>query len=241
MNKDSGSLLELAALRVLANGLDHPEGIAVAPDGMLYAGGEAGQLYRIDPAAASHEQVAATGGFILGVCLDAAGRVYLCDAGRQAVLRYLPADGSIEVYCDSAGGRPLRWPNFPVFAADGSLWVSDSGTLDPSVIDGTLVRVPPGGGEGEILDLRPLHCSNGLALAPDDDLYVIESFAPRVSVLRADGLAPYVELPAPFRMGWHWMRREGCSSPATSPTASTGCRRAAASRQWYSTTGGASR
>ena len=33
---------------VLVDGLDHPEGIAWGLDGYAYAGGEAGQLYRID-------------------------------------------------------------------------------------------------------------------------------------------------------------------------------------------------
>ena len=35
--------------RNFVTGLDHPEGVAVARDGTLYAGGEAGQVYRISP------------------------------------------------------------------------------------------------------------------------------------------------------------------------------------------------
>ena len=35
---------------VFASGLDHPECCAFDRDGNLWAGGEAGQLYRIDPA-----------------------------------------------------------------------------------------------------------------------------------------------------------------------------------------------
>ena len=37
----------LDAFVTIATGLDHPEGIALGPDGALYAGGEAGQIYRI--------------------------------------------------------------------------------------------------------------------------------------------------------------------------------------------------
>jgi gluconolactonase len=187
--------LDLDRLETLADGLDHPEGIALGPDGLLYAGGEAGQLYVIDPSAGGAEQVGETGGFIQGLCLDGAGRVYLCDTGRGAVMRITPADGSVETYCEAAGGEALRTPNWPVFAADGTLWVSDSGTDDPSFQDGTLVRIAPGGGDGERLDLPPFHFSNGLALAPDGSLFVVESFLPGVSVLRDGRTERYVDLP----------------------------------------------
>lgn len=186
--------LDLATRRTLAEELDHPEGIALGPDGMLYAGGEAGQIYRIDPAGGS-EQIADTGGFVLGLCLDGAARVYACDSGRRAVLRVTPAAGTVEVWCDAAGGRPLRAPNWPVFAPDGTLWVSDSGPEDPAVAEGTLVRVPPHGGDGDLVDVPALAFSNGLALAPDGALHVVESFKPGVSVLRDGRLEPYVQLP----------------------------------------------
>ena len=39
--------IELASFGTVATGLDHPEGVTVGPDGLLYAGGEAGQVYRI--------------------------------------------------------------------------------------------------------------------------------------------------------------------------------------------------
>src|SRR4051812_49651927 len=49
----------------LAEGLDHPEGAAVGPDGTVYAGGEAGQIYRI-AADGTPEQYADTGGVLFG-------------------------------------------------------------------------------------------------------------------------------------------------------------------------------
>jgi len=195
MSETFQSALSLRELRTLADGLDHPEGITVDGEGKLWAGGEAGQIYRIDPDTAGCEQVASTGGFVLGLCLDGAGRIYACDMGRLAVLRILPDTGEVDVYCEQAGGKPLRSPNWLVFEEDGTLWFSDSGTDDPAAADGTLVRVPSGGGDGEVVETPPLKFPNGMALAPDGSLFVIETHRPCVSVLTNGALRTYAELP----------------------------------------------
>ena len=56
---------------VLVDGLDHVEGIVWGLDGYCYAGGEAGQIYRIDVERREAVQIADTGGLVLGVALDA--------------------------------------------------------------------------------------------------------------------------------------------------------------------------
>ena len=48
-----------------AEGLDHPEGLAFDADGILWAGGELGQIYRIDSRGRVKE-IARLGGFCLG-------------------------------------------------------------------------------------------------------------------------------------------------------------------------------
>lgn len=70
------SIMELGDFHPFVEGLDHAEGVAWGPDGYLYAGGEAGQLYRIRLDDGAFEEVANTGGFLLGLCLDAAANVY---------------------------------------------------------------------------------------------------------------------------------------------------------------------
>ena len=35
-------------ISVFLDGLDHPEGVTWGPDGFIYAGGEIGQIYRIN-------------------------------------------------------------------------------------------------------------------------------------------------------------------------------------------------
>jgi sugar lactone lactonase YvrE len=188
------SALALSDLRSIGDGLDHPEGVAMGPDGMLYAGGEAGQVYRVDPVDGSTEQIADTGGFALGVCLDGAGAVYVCDMGRQAVLRVDPASGEVEPWCEAAAGEPLITPNWGAFAPDGSLVFSDSGT-DESRWDGRILRVPPGGGDAELLDLPPLQFPNGLAIDAAGTVFFLESFTPRLQAIRDGGLELVSELP----------------------------------------------
>lgn len=175
--------LPLSAISTLATGVDHVEAVALAPDGSIWAGGEAGQLYRIDPAG-SFEQVADTqAGGLLGLAFDAAGRAYVCAPEARAVLRYDPASGELDTYVGSAGDSALRIPNFCTFLADGSLLVSDSGSEEVHVRAGTIMRAPPGGGVAETMDLQPLHFPNGLALSPGGRLAILESFTPRLSLL----------------------------------------------------------
>ena len=79
----------LDAFDTIATGLDHPECVSRGPDGALYAGGEAGQIYRID-GDGSVRELASTGGFIYGVTLDGSGNVYACDYGNASVKRISP-------------------------------------------------------------------------------------------------------------------------------------------------------
>lgn len=171
-------------LRTTAAGLDHPEGVAWF-DGFVYCGTEAGQLLRIDPRNRAVHMVAETGGFLLGLAFDAAGRCYACDCGQGRVLRIDP-DGRVEAICDQVAGQRLVSPNFPAFLSDGSLLVSESGTY--AADDGYLFRIPPGG-EAEVVDRTCRRFPNGLALSADERiLYLIESRLPGVVAYRlADG------------------------------------------------------
>jgi sugar lactone lactonase YvrE len=158
--------------QVLASGLDHVEGVCWdAARGCLWAGGEAGQVYRIELDATVEVVTTIDGGALLGLALDANGSLYLCDPGNHQVWRM---DAT---YAVTAFGGAIDYPNYPAFAPDGRLYVSDSGSFaSPSgalvVIDadGTTARVPT----------RPLAFANGIAI-DDATLWVIESAAPAVS------------------------------------------------------------
>jgi gluconolactonase len=158
----------------LADGLDHPECVAVGPDGRLYAGGEAGQIYRLDESGPT--LLANTGGFVLGLCLDADSVIYACDQVRQEVVR-IGHDGTVEPYSAS-----IQIPNYPVFTSDGTLFVSDSGDWDGH--NGSLWRIAPDG-DSERLDVAVGSFPNGLALSPDGEwLYVALSQMPGVARIR---------------------------------------------------------
>ena len=127
----------LEAFETVATDLDHPEGIALGPDGALYAGGEAGQIYRIERDG-SVEQVATTGGFIYGVTLDGRGDVYACDVGNAAVMR-VSRDGAVSRWSAGAREHSMRVPNFTAFDDAGNLYATDSGEWGAD--DGLVFRV----------------------------------------------------------------------------------------------------
>lgn len=171
------------SVSVLAAGLDHPEGVAWDPRGWLVAGGEAGQIYRVQLDGTT-SQYAETGGFCLGIALDAAGTAFVCDMVRQAVLA-VTTSGEVSVYCAATTSGPLRVPNFPVFDDDGRLWVSDSGSWGSS--DGSIAVIEPDG-EAVVATDRVGQFTNGLAISPDGDwLYAVESARPGVTRLRLNG------------------------------------------------------
>ncbi len=158
-------------LRTVAEDLDHPEGVCWSPaEQAVYAGGEAGQIYRGSLEGGEFELIASVeGGFILGLALDDSGTVYACDPGNGCVQR-IGADGSVERH-----GAGITYPNYPVFDAEGGLWVSDSGEWEEAT--GRVVRIDPDGHTETVLD--GLRFANGLALS-GEHLYVIESAWPRV-------------------------------------------------------------
>jgi gluconolactonase len=185
MRRDVDMLLDGSAVSVFYDGtttepqLDHPEGLAVHPDGSVWCGGERGQVYRLDADGHSLVEVASTGGFCLGMAFDAtAEHLYVCDLKHAAVFRLETGTGRIERFADAGPSGAMRIPNFPAFGPDGALYVSDSHAFaepGPGVW-----RIRPDGG-GELWYDRPVVFANGLAFdAPGAFLYVAETFGEKV-------------------------------------------------------------
>ena len=179
----------------LAEGLNHPEGVAWDPvGGCVVAGGEGGELYAVT-LEGEVTLLGATGGSMLGVAVDGRGRVYGCDEGHGEVVRWDPGSGRIEHY---AGDGSLDTPNAMAFGPDGALYVTCSGEGgDPAI-----VRVTPGDEAERCSESAPAY-PNGCAVTPDGRaLLVVESHRPALCriPISADGSAGaatvLAELPA---------------------------------------------
>jgi gluconolactonase len=161
---------------VVAEGLDHPEGVAWDPAGRWIAGGEAGQVYAVDPEGTVTE-VGTTSGFLYGVTLDADANVYACDFGNASVQRVAP-DGAVTTWSAGTEARPMRVPNYAAFDDAGTLYVTDSGGWADD--DGLLYRITPEGRTEVWSEETPAFPNGCCVTAEGDALLVIESHARRV-------------------------------------------------------------
>lgn len=160
-------------IEVLVDGLDHPEGVCWDPfAAVVWAGGEAGQVYRVQLDERRADEVARAPGFLLGLTLDGRGRLILCcrDARSLCVLE----DGAVRIVQDG-----FVFPNYAAFAPDGTLYVSDSGSWGAN--NGRLFRLSTDG-ELEVFSTALTDFPNGCAVTADGRwLWIVESYRPNVS------------------------------------------------------------
>jgi gluconolactonase len=182
--------LSMKRASVFCEGLDHPECVAVHPDGSVWAGGEAGQIYRISPDGRSIEVVAGTGGFVLGIAFSPGARwLAACDLRKQCVWRLDLKSARLRLFARGVGRYRLRIPNHLAFAADGTLYVTDSGGFRE--VSGKILRFDPDhSGHGQVWHAGPFNFANGIALGPDgESIYVVCTWLPGVERIgiRPDG------------------------------------------------------
>ncbi len=174
----------LERIATLFDGLDEPEGVAVADDGAIWCGGREGQVYR-GHAAGAATVVARLPGRVLGIALDAAGDAYCCCLGDAPGVFRVRGDGTTGRLLGDLPGRPLVAPNHPAFLPDGRLAVTDSG--HDGADDGCVLVVGRDGAAG-VLSESVRRYPNGLAASPDGSfLAVVESTLPGVVALPASG------------------------------------------------------
>jgi gluconolactonase len=183
----------LDRFEILADDLNHPEGVAWDPlSGRLYAGGEGGEIYAVT-LEGDVEEVASVDGSMLGLAVDGRGRVYACDAGNGEVVRFDPGSGDVITFARGPDGEELDTPNACAFDAAGTLYVSCSGEDDPD--DATIVGVSRDG-DVRVWGVATALYPNGVCMDADGSgLLVVESRLPgltRIPIL-ADGTAGEAE------------------------------------------------
>ncbi|MGH9529358.1 MAG: SMP-30/gluconolactonase/LRE family protein [Terriglobales bacterium] len=162
--------IPIERFEIFAEGLDHPEGLAFDNDGDLWAGGELGQIYRINRRG-KVQTVTTLGGFNLGLAFSKHQELFVCNFKLGALIQ-LDRSGKPIRSWERAGHYRLRNPNFAVFDREGNLYFSDSGQFNKN--DGFLFVLRPNGKIEELL--AALAFPNGLSLSADErTLYVIQS------------------------------------------------------------------
>jgi gluconolactonase len=163
-------LLRKESFTTFCEGLDHPEGLAFDNEHNLWAGGELGQIYRIDRNG-KVEEIARLGGFCLGLTFSSSQELWVCNSGLHQLVR-MDRGGRVLDTCAEVNGRALITPNFSVFDREGNLYFSDSGSWDGA--NGCIYRLRSTG-KAEYF-AGPFAFANGLALSADDRfLFVAES------------------------------------------------------------------
>lgn len=175
LTPDPSPEVPIERFEIFANGLDHPECLAFDRAGFLWAGGEAGQVYRVTPDK-TVETVATLGGFCAGVALSPDdNELFVCNPAHGVVR--VTRSGTWSVFASEACGTKLICPNYGLFDSRGNYLVTDSGQWRKS--NGRLLRFTPDG-QGELVS-GPFGYANGLALSADErHLFMVESDTDRV-------------------------------------------------------------
>lgn len=186
----------LATLRRVAiGGETGPEGMALGPDGRIYAAVASGAIVRLNAEGGGFEKWVETGGRVLGIAFDGAGRLIAADAMRG--LLAIAPDGTIARLADKVDGDPIRYANSVAVAKNGRIYFTDSsrrfgarawgGTFNASLHDiiehsatGRVLEFDPATRRVRTV-MRDLCFANGVALSGDErSLFVVETGEYRV-------------------------------------------------------------
>lgn len=175
---------------IFAEGLDHPECIAVHIDGTIWAGGEGGQIYCISPDGTNVQEVCNTDGFILGIAFSPGCEwLAICDSAKKCVWKLDINNNKLTLFSEGADGHQFNIPNYAVFDSSGNLYVSESGAF--KAVKGKVLKFSPSG-DGHVWHEGPFNFANGMAMGKGENhIYVVSSWLPGVERIQinADGSA----------------------------------------------------
>lgn len=185
---------------VLADGLGHPEGPDILPDGRVVFVETFSSRLAVWERGRGVSAYADCGGGPNACMLGSDGAVYITQNGGTAgrwraevqgppsIQRAWP-DGRVEVVVTEVGGVPLGAPNDLTFGPDGRLYFTDPGEWDPEnkPDPGYLFALNPDG-SGEVLAELGHVYPNGIAAEADGSLVWVESYPRLVRRRRPDGI-----------------------------------------------------
>ena len=201
--------------------LSGPRGLAIGPDGTLYIADEGANRIRHVKANGDIETVAGGGSpadglgdggpataarlsLPTGIAVSPAGVIYIADRGHQRVrivgtsghITTVAGDGNAGSSGDGevAATARLRNPTAVALAADGELFISDTGNGKVRRVapDGQISTVAGGGSPADgVGDGGPATAARlapaGLATAPDDTVVVVDTANSRVRSIQPGG------------------------------------------------------
>jgi gluconolactonase len=186
-------------MRVLAEGLEFPEGPVVLPDGSIAVCEIKGQrITRVDQDG-NKETISQNGGGPNGAQLGPDGKLYVCnngaaydfiDMGGLTITHQPPSaheggriervdidSGEVEVLYDNANGNKLHAPNDLAFDEHGGFWFTDHGIRYDRYADRTFICYAKADGSEIREVMGPIDGPNGIGLSPDGKtLYVAETY-----------------------------------------------------------------
>jgi len=211
--------------RIVASGLEFPEGPVALPDGSLLVVELRGKrLTRIAP---NGERcvVAQLDGAPNGAAIGPDGRCYICNNGgmtfqpvgdlllpgaapdvyRGGWIEAVDLDtGAHEILYRSCGDIPLRAPNDLVFDQHGGFWFTDSGKMFKRSRDRGAVFYAKTDGSLIKQAIFPVEGGKGIGLSPDDQtLYVAETHSARLwsYEIAGPGQIRRIKGPVPWERG----------------------------------------
>lgn len=168
---------------IFADGLDHPECVAIHPDGSVWAGGEGGQIYKITKDGAKIKEVVNTGGFILGIAFHPSGDwLLICDLNNHCLWKLDIHNYELNKFSEGSNDHKYNIPNYAVFDDDGNCYVTESGAFRE--ISGKILKYDQHG-KGIVWHNGPFNFANGLALNySQDSIFVVSSWLPGVEKIK---------------------------------------------------------
>lgn len=196
MSEPSESVLLRKPIDVLAEGLGHPEGPDVFPDGRVVCANSF--FNEVSVIEGGFSRYAFTGGCPNACKIGSDGAVYVTQCPgvgpwiaphpQPPSIQRIDVNGAVGIVVTEADGVPLIAPNDLAFGNDGSLYFTDSGEYDPvrKPDPGRICAIRPDG-RCEIVEEPGNVYPNGIVVEANGSIIWVESYTRAVRRRRPDG------------------------------------------------------